>query len=137
MAGYLNISFAVAAAAMTIAIDSVHPAAAQEGFPFGSELTLEAAPMRGSKRIPNIEIGDNGEVKLEMWCKGAEGQFSVANDTVIFIPGAVDDRDCPPDRAQADDNLMSALGDIANWKMQGDALTLIGSRTLRFHLTTN
>lgn len=93
--------------------------------------------MRGSKRIPNIEIGDNGEVKLEMWCKGADGQFSVANDTVIFIPGAVDDRGCPPDRAQADDSLMSALGDVANWKMQGDYLTLIGSRTLRFHLNTN
>ena len=110
---------------------------AQEGFPFGSELTLEAAPMRGSKRIPNLDIRPNGAVTVELWCKGARGQFAVANETVIFVPGPVEDRDCPPDRAAADDALLGALADAATWRMQGDVLVLAGSRQLRFRLNTN
>ena len=35
---------------------------------------------------PNLEIGDAGEVVLELWCKGGKGQFSVAGNTVIFVP---------------------------------------------------
>jgi hypothetical protein len=113
------------------------PSAAQEGFPFGSELTLEAAPMRGSKRIPSLDIHPNGAVGIEMWCKGARGQFAVANDTVVFVPGPVDDRNCPADRAAADDALLAALADSATWRMQGDVLVLAGSRQLRFRLNTN
>jgi heat shock protein HslJ len=110
---------------------------AQEGFPFGSELTLEASPMRGSKRIPNLDIRANGAVGIELWCKGARGQFAVANDTVVFVPGPVDDRNCPPDRAAADDALLAALADSATWRMQGDVLVLAGSRQLRFRVNAN
>lgn len=106
-------------------------------FPFGSELTLDAPPMRGSKRIPVIEIGDSGEVQLDMYCKRAQGQFSVAGDSVIFIAGAVDSANCPPDRAQADDALLAALSAATNWRRQGDYLTFVGPRSLRFHLNTN
>jgi hypothetical protein len=112
-------------------------AIAEEGFPFGSELTLEAAPQPGSKRIPNIEIGDNGEVVLELWCKGGKGQFSVAGNTVIFVPGQIQDRSCPPARAQADDDLVAALSATETWKRQGDVLTLIGPKTLRFRTNGN
>ena len=69
-----------------------------------------------------------------MWCKGARGQFAVANDTVIFVPGPVDDRSCPADRAAADDALLAALADAATWRRQGDVLVLAGSRQLRFRL---
>lgn len=113
------------------------PSAAQEGFPFGSELTLEAAPMRGSKRIPSLDIRSDGGVTIELWCKGARGQFAVANDTVIFAPGPVEDRNCPADRAAADDALLAALADAATWRRQGDVLVLAGSRQLRFRLNTN
>ena len=115
----------------------VAPSAAQEGFPFGSELTLEAAPMRGSKRIPSLDIQNDGAVTVELWCKGARGQFAVANDTVIFAPGPVEDRNCPADRAAADDALLAALVDAATWRRQGDVLVLAGSRQLRFRLNTN
>ena len=64
------------------------PAQAEDGFPFGLEMTLDAARQPGSKRMPNLEIGDNGEVVLELWCKGGKGQFSVAGNTVIFVAGA-------------------------------------------------
>ena len=112
-------------------------ARAEDGFPFGTEMTLEALPQPGSKRIPNIEIGDNGEVVLELWCKGGKGQFSVAGNTIIFVPGAMEERTCPPDRARADDDLLAALSDAATWRRQGDFVTLIGSKQLRFRINTN
>jgi heat shock protein HslJ len=116
---------------------AVAPSFAQEGFPFGSELTLDAAPMRGSKRIPNLEIGHNGDVIIELWCKGARGQFAVANDTIVFVPGPVEDRGCPADRAAADDALLAAIASAATWRRQGDTLILAGSQQLRFRLNAN
>ena len=121
-----------------VAVLSVSVAAnAEDGFPFGAEMTLEAVPQPGSKRIPNIEIGYNGEVVLELWCKGGKGQFSVAGNTVIFVPGAVQDRSCPPAKAQADDDLVAALSAVETWKRQGDVLTLVGPKTLRFRENGN
>ena len=109
---------------------------AQE-FPFGMELTLDTAPMRGSKRVPRIEIGTNGEVQFDLWCKSATGQLSVASDSVVFVPGQVQDKGCPADSAAADDNLLAALSEATGWKRQGDRLTFTGARPLRFLLLTN
>jgi heat shock protein HslJ len=126
-------------AAMSIvlaALTGVTAVQAQE-FPFGLEMRLEGARMPGTKRIPSLEIGDNGEVVLELWCKGGKGQFSVAGNTIIFVPGAMEERSCPPDRAQADDDLLAALSDAATWRRQGDFVTLVGSKQLRFRINTN
>jgi heat shock protein HslJ len=112
------------------------PVQAQE-FPFGLEMRLEGARMPGTKRIPSLEIGDNGEVVLELWCKGGKGQFSVAGNSIIFVPGAMEERTCPPDRAQADDDLLAALSDAATWRRQGDFITLAGAKQLRFRINTN
>ncbi|MFG3756242.1 hypothetical protein, partial [Klebsiella pneumoniae] len=61
---------------------SATPARAQAEFPFGLEMTLDSRPLPGSKRIPSLEISERGEVRLELWCKGGRGQFSVAGDSV-------------------------------------------------------
>jgi hypothetical protein len=113
------------------------PACAEDGFPFGLEMTLDVARQPGSKRVPNLEIGDEGEATLELWCKGSKGQFSVAGNTVIFVAGPTEDRACPPARAQADDDLVAALSEVTTWKRQGDYVSFIGAKTLRFHLNTN
>ncbi|HET7889679.1 MAG TPA: META domain-containing protein [Bradyrhizobium sp.] len=113
------------------------PATAEEGFPFGFEMTLDGPPQPGSKRIPTLEIGDNGEAKLDLWCKSGTGQFSVAGNTVIFVPGRLQDRDCTPPRAQADDDLVAALGEATTWRRRGDQVSFTGTRTLRFRLNTN
>jgi hypothetical protein len=113
------------------------PARADDGFPFGMEMTLEAARMPGSKRVPDLDIGDSGEVILELWCKGGKGQFSVAGNSVIFVIGEMESRPCAPERAQADDDLIAALSDAAIWKRQGDVVSFVGARTLRFRLNTN
>ena len=127
----------VATLLLMLAAPNCSFAQADDGFPFGSEMQLEAAPQRGSKRIPNLEIGDAGEVVLELWCKGGKGQFSVAGNTVIFVAGEMENRSCAPDRAQADDDLISALTDAATWKRQGDFVSFVGARTLRFRINTN
>ncbi len=124
-------------ALILLASVSAIEARAEDGFPFGMEMTLDALPQAGSKRIPDLEIGDNGEVVLELWCKGGKGQFSVAGNTVVFVAGPMEDRACPPARAQADDQLVAALTDATTWRRQGDVVAFTGSKTLRFRLNTN
>ena len=116
---------------------TLSPALADDGFPFGTEMQLDVGRQPGSKRIPNLEIGDAGEVALELWCKGGKGQFSVAGNTVIFVAGAMQNRSCPPDRAQADDELIAALTEAGTWKRQGDFVSFVGAKTLRFRINTN
>ena len=113
------------------------PAAADEEFPFGFEMTLDALPQPGSKRVPTLEIGDHGEARLDLWCKTGTGQFSVAGNTVIFVPGRLQDPGCPPPRAQADDDLIAALGQATTWRRRGDQVSFIGTKPLRFHINTN
>ena len=113
------------------------PARADDGFPFGLEMTLDVERQPGSKRLPTLEIGDSGEATLELWCKAGRGQFSVAGNTVIFVAAPLQDRACPPARAQADDELVAALSEAATWTRQGDFVSFIGTRPLRFRLNTN
>ena len=134
MPGFLKLA---AAGVLVAAAVSAGPARANDGFPFGLELTLDVARQPGSKRIPSLEIGDAGEVILELWCKGGKGQFSVAGNTVIFVAGPLQDRACPPARAQADDELIAALSEAATWRRQGGFVSLVGPKTLRFRINTN
>src|ERR1700748_3069722 len=125
------------AATLFVSMMTCGLARADEGFPFGMEMTLDALPQAGSKRVPDLDIGDSGEGVLELWCKGGKGQFSVAGNTVIFVAGQMEDRPCPPAKAQADDELIAALTEATTWKRQGDDVTFIGPRTLRFRINTN
>jgi hypothetical protein len=134
-----RISFRLTTLALVLMAASLNgiPAHAGDEFPFGLEMTLDASRQPGSKRIPTLEIGDAGEAVLELWCKGGKGQFSVAGNTVIFVAGPLEDRACPPARAQADDELLAALSEAATWTRQGDLISFIGTRPLRFRLNTN
>jgi hypothetical protein len=124
-------------AALFVSAGMMLPASAEEGFPFGMEMTLDALPQPGSKRVPDLDIGDHGEVVLELWCKGGKGQFSVAGSTIIFIATQIEDRNCAPGRAQADDDLLATLTASTSWKRQGDSVYFIGPKTLHFRLNTN
>jgi heat shock protein HslJ len=114
------------------------PALAQsEGFPLGSELFLDARPMPGSKRIPNMDVGANGAVILEMWCNRVEGQLVVAGDTMTVVLGQPTDRSCRPDQVQRDADLLAALNAVTSWRREGDAVVFVGSQTLRFKPATH
>jgi hypothetical protein len=127
---------AVVALVCAVALQSA-PAQADEEFPFGLEMTLDAARQPGSKRLPTLEIGDRGEATLELWCKSGRGQFSVAGNTVVFLAGPLQDRGCPAARAQADDELVAALSEAATWRRQGDLVSFNGTKPLRFRINTN
>src|SRR3954452_18157504 len=127
---------AVAAMALVIALQAA-PARADDEFPFGLEMTLDVARQPGSKRLPTLEIGERGEVTLELWCKSGKGQFSVAGNTVVFLAGPLQDRGCPLARAQADDELVAALGEAATWQRQGDLISFTGPKPLRFRINPN
>lgn len=124
---------AMAGAALLFAL----PAQAADDFPFGLEMTLDAQRMPGNKRIPNLEIGDAGEAMVELWCKGGKGQFSIAGNTVVFVPGAMANRNCTDAQVALDDQLLADLGAATNWQRRGDTVTFIGPKTLRFRLNTN
>ena len=126
-----------AALVLVAALQAVPARADDDGFPFGLEMTLDVARQPGSKRLPTLEIGDNGEVVLELWCKAGKGQFSVAGTTVIFVAGPMQDNACSPERAQADDDLVAALSEAATWKRQGDMVSFLGTKPVRFRINTN
>src|ERR1700761_1044807 len=113
------------------------PARAQEEFPFGFLMTLDTRPQPGTKRMPTLEIGDNGEAVLELWCKTGKGQFSVAGNSVIFMAGPMQDEGCTPDRAAFDDDVVATLGEAGTWKRQGDMVTFTGTKSVRFRINTN
>jgi heat shock protein HslJ len=115
----------------------VPAAAADRGFPFDTELMLEARPMKGSKRVPILEIGPTGATSIDLWCNTVQATFVVVNDTVTIVTGAKTDRQCPADRLRGDDDLIAALSQVTGWRRDGDVLTLRGPKTLRFRTSTH
>jgi hypothetical protein len=114
------------------------PAVANEGaFPFGREMILDTAPMPGSKRVPILEIDENGAASIDLWCASMHGQANVSDDTISIVPGPMQPAQCAPDRQTGDENLMAAIVQMTNWRRSGDVIELRGATTLRFRLLTN
>ena len=129
-----SISSAVIGAAIFV---HVAPNAIAQQFPFGSELRLDAAPMPGSKKIPVLDIKENGTAEIDLWCSSVKAQLVVAGNTITIITGELPARQCPSDRARADEELLAALNQAINWRMDDAALVLTGGKTLRFLVQTN
>jgi heat shock protein HslJ len=111
--------------------------AADRSFPYDDTLLLEAKPMKGSKRVPILQIESRGDASIDMWCNRVQAQLVVADATITIILGASTEKQCDPDRMQADTDLVEALQQVAAWRRQDDLLILQGERSLRFHLSSN
>ncbi|MBI3436042.1 MAG: META domain-containing protein [Proteobacteria bacterium] len=111
--------------------------AAELGFPFGSELRLDVNPMRGSKRVPGLEIDADGRATIDLWCSSVPGRFVVAADTVTIIAAEPPQKACPPERANGDAELLAALNAVTHWRREGGLVIFSGARTLRYRLNTN
>jgi hypothetical protein len=109
----------------------------QGGFPYGSELRMDARPVKGSKRIPLLEVESNGAATLDLWCDSVQSQFVVAGDTVTVIIGPKTQRACSQEQTQADSDLLAALEAVTTWRREGDGVVLVGARELRFRPSTN
>lgn len=113
-------------------------AAAQEAFPFNEELLLDARPMKGSKRVPILDIRADGAVMIELWCNSVEGQLVVAGNTITVLTGGKTDRSCAPERERGDQEILATLEQVTNWRREGDAVVLIGGqKRLRFRKASN
>jgi hypothetical protein len=122
----------------TLIASAILPAAASESsFPFGSELMLDTAPMRGTKRIPMLEVEDNGAATLDLWCVSARQQATIGDNTITFTPQPVPPAQCPPTLQSADEDLLALFAQVTGWRRSGDTVELLGAKTLRFHLMTN
>ena len=126
------VAFAVCVLSGIVAAD-----AAERGFPYNSELIMDAKPMRGSKRVPMLVIGAKGEARIEGWCNNVEAQMVVAADTLTILTGASTEQQCPADRMRADEELKAMLMEITHWRRDGEVLTLRGAKTVRFRSMTN
>ena len=113
------------------------PSAFGQAFPYGRELLLDAIPMRGSKKLPVLDIGDRGSAEIDLWCNSVKAQLVVAGNTITIITGEMTARACGPALAKADDDLIAALNQVTNWRMENSALIFTGGQTLRFRIQTN
>jgi META domain len=112
--------------------------ASEKSFPFGSELILDASPMRGSKRIPMIEIEEGGAASIDLWCASLQAQADVGDDgSISIVPSPANPAQCTPERQSGDDNLLAALAQVTGWRRRGDVIEFSGSTPLRFRLMTN
>jgi len=118
--------------------NAIWPAIASErGFPFDRELMLEAAPLPGSKRVPILEIAENGAASIDLWCARVQAQATVGGDTITIMPIKGDRAQCAAEHQSIDETLLAALMQVTNWRRSGDVIELFGATTLRFRLLTN
>ena len=111
--------------------------AADRAFPYDSVFLLDAKPMKGSKRVPVLQIESRGEASLNLWCNTVPAQMVVADSTITVILGSPTEKQCEADRMQADQDLMDALQQVTTWHRQDDLLVLQGDRSLRFRMSSN
>jgi len=124
--------------AVLLAFSALPMASGSEPFPFGSELMLDAAPMHGSKRIPMIEIEEDGATSIDLWCTSVKAQATVGDDSITIVPGDLPTNvQCEPERQALDASLLAELAQVTNWRREGEVIEFLGTTPLRFRLMTN
>lgn len=113
------------------------PALSQGQFPYERDLVLEARAMRGSKRLPVLAIEQSGRAQIDLWCKRGRGTAAIDGGAITITVGDMKDEPCTPERAQADEEMIEALGAVTGWSVQGDMVTLTGAKQLRFRAASN
>ena len=111
---------------------------AQSAFPYEQEMVLDARPMPGGKRVPMIEVMPDGRAQVDLWCKSGPALVTIVDDTIVVTLGPMPEVQCPPARAQADEQMVAALSQATQWRAEGDALVLVGpDATLRFRTSSH
>ncbi len=113
--------------------------AAENDFPFGSELMLEGESSRTHKRLPMIQVDEDGAATLDLWCGSVRTQATVGADGSIAIaPGVRNNGQCDPERIASDDDLLDMMFHLTKWRRSGDLVEFSGGPgTMKFRLMTN
>src|SRR6202046_2072837 len=78
---------------------------ADNAFPFGTELMLDVEPLYGSKRIPMIEIQDDGTAAIDVWCASAHASATVGESPITIVAEPAEPAQCTPERQSGDATL--------------------------------
>jgi hypothetical protein len=111
--------------------------ATESKFPFGTELMLDVEPLYGSKRIPMIEIDDDGTATIDLWCASVHASATVGESSITIVAEPAQEAQCTPERQTGDQDLLTALSQVTSWRRDGDVIELVGPTTLRFRAMTN
>jgi hypothetical protein len=111
--------------------------ATESKFPFGTELMLDVEPLYGSKRIPMIEIDDDGTATIDLWCASVHASATVGESSITIVAEPAQEAQCTPERQIGDQDLLTALSQVTSWRRDGDVIELVGPTTLRFRAMTN
>jgi hypothetical protein len=112
-------------------------AAASDPFPFGATLMLDAAPIRGSKRVPMLEIAEDGATSIDLWCASARAKAVVGDNSITIVLWDQRTSQCEPERQARDADLLPTLLGVTNWRRKGEVVEFSGAAPLRFRLMTN
>jgi heat shock protein HslJ len=119
--------------ALALGLGLVGPVLASEhGFPFDRTLFLDSGPIGKSRKIPSLEVSQNGLASIDLYCSSGVGQVTLTGDGISIVPGPMVETQCTPDRLRGDDELLAALTSATTWRRDGEALVLVGTRTLRY-----
>ncbi len=117
---------------------AVHEAmASSQDFPFDHELRFDANPVRGSKRVPGLQITRTGAAEIDLWCASGKGHAVIIENQITIVPISMQDNQCPADRLAMDEDLLNNLTAVTSWRWDGPLLVLVGPRPLRFRPNTN
>jgi META domain len=114
-------------------------------FPFDQEMLLDAAPMPPAKRVPVLTVAADGEATIDLWCKTVAAHVTISGGAIHIEPGPLpealpqymSDGQCTPERMQADADMLVALAQVTNWRLNGDAVLFSGAIPLRFVLSSH
>jgi hypothetical protein len=112
-------------------------AAASDPFPFGATLMLDATPMGGSKRVPMLEIAEDGATSIDLWCATVRAEAAVGDNSITIVLRDQRTSQCEPERQALDADLLTTLLGVTNWRREGEVVELLGAAPLRFRLMTN
>ena len=121
----------------TLSLTAAPLSAVAAEFPFDHEMLLDVKPLPGSKRVPILEVDVDRRVQVDLWCKSGAAQVEIAGPAIKFQLGPLREEACTPERAERDQQMMTALSEVTQWRMEGDVLILSGPTELRFRLSTH
>lgn len=116
------------------------PAHAQAEFPYDRVLLLDVAPMRPLKRVPILTVAADGSATIELWCRTANARVQISDNAIKIeaaplpeaLPQYMSEGQCSDARVQADTEMLEALAQVTEWRLQGGAVVLSGPAVLRF-----
>ena len=130
-------AFVILAALLSFCGAAPEAPAASPGFPFDHELRFEGNPVRGSKRVPGLQITASGATEIDLWCASGKGHAVIIEDQITIVPLVMQDNQCPEDRLRMDEDLLNTLTAVTKWRWDGQLLVLVGPKPLRFRPASN